>query len=153
MDLIGTQDWADFKSLFNNDVKDTFFNQPIIWRRQKTNVDRYGEDNSIGLTEDIILQCLINYNYLRSWPITKFTEQGETDEQSMQVLFLKDYLDKLGYLNSHNYFTYKPDFDRFILDGLICKPVGDSSVSQIPNGSLIVEVILVRQPTNTADIR
>lgn len=152
MDLVGTQDWNDFKSLFGTDVVDTFMQAIIIWRRVTSNLDRWKEGNGIN-TLDIPLQCLVNYNYMRSWPITNLTESGETEEQSIQVLFAKDYLNSLGYINQNGLFIYQPDIDRFILDGLIRKPVGDSSVSQAANGALLFEVIMVEQATRTGTIR
>lgn len=154
MKLVSDQDWADFKNLFKNDVPDTFAQADIIWRRSKTpNLDRWKEDNPSVVTEDITLKCLVNYNYLRSWPITNFTEAGELNGQSIQVLFSKQYLFNNGYLNNAGAFDYNADFDRFILDGTIRKPAGDSSVSQAYDESIWYEVIMVEQRTATGDKR
>lgn len=153
MDLIGAADWADYQSLIGVDALDTFAQATIVWRRQITNVDRWKEDNVEGQTQDITLRCLVNYNYMRSWPITNMTESGEIEQQSIQVLFFKDYLNGLGYVNNNGLFIYKPDYDRFVLDGLIRKPVGDSSVSQAKYGALLFEVIMVEQRTLTGQMR
>lgn len=152
MDLLGT-DMDAFIALMNTDVADTFFNDTVIWVREKTQLNLYKEDNAGASKASVTLKCLINYNYLRSWPITKNYEQGEEDGQSMQVLFNKEYLKGLGYLDSNGLFIYNQDFDRFIVDGLIHKPVGDGSVSQVKNGALLFEVILIRQKVNTGDKR
>lgn len=149
MDLIGAKDWADYKSLIGQDAFDSFGQKTIVWRKQTSNVDRYGEDNIGGSTVDIPLMCLVNYNYMRSWPITLETESGENYEQSIQVLFSKKYLLSLGYLNSSGVLDYQPDYDRFILDGLIRKPVGDSSVSQAHDEDVMFEVIMIEQKTQT----
>jgi hypothetical protein len=148
MDLLAN-DWDDFKNLISVDGQDTFCKQTIIWRRVTTKVDPFMEDNSQGLHQDITLKCLCNYNYMRSWPVTNFTESGGNDRQSTQVLFTKEYLRGLGYLNADGYFDYNPVLDKFILDGLIMEPAGDSSVSQAGDDPLLQEVILVRQPTTT----
>lgn len=153
MDLIGARDWADYKSLIGQDAFDTFGQKIIIWRKQTSNIDRYGEDNIAGSHVDIPLTCLVNYNYMRSWPITTLTESGETNQQSIQVLFSKKYLLSLGYLNADGIFDYQPDYDRFILDGLIRKPVGDSSVSQSHDEDTMFEVIMAEQRTPTGLMR
>lgn len=156
MQLISDADWNDYKSLIGNDAFDTFGQATIIWRRAKSpGIDRFKEDGATSNTEDIPLKCLVNYNYMRSWPITSFAtgESGELNEQSIQVLFSKNYLQSLGYVNADGLFSYLPDFDRFLLDGLIRKPVGDSSVSQAKDGSMIFEVIMVEQSTKTGKKR
>lgn len=154
MDLIGTQDWNDYKKVIGQDAFDTFGQATIIWRRKvDPSINRYGEDVNNNATVDIPLTCLVNYNYMRSWPITSLTESGENNEQSIQVLFSKTYLQSLGYINDAGLFIYQPDFDRFILDGLIRKPVGDSSISQAKDGAIMFEVLMIEQRTETGRIR
>lgn len=147
--LIAGSDWSSFESLISTDAQDTFFQQNIIWRKVLTTKDRYGEDNPAAITSDITLKCLLNYNFMRSWPISKTSEAGETDEQSIQILFVKKYLRDLGYLNGDDYLVYDPGMDRFIIDGMIMKPMGDSSVSQAEGGALLISLIVVRQPSTT----
>lgn len=153
MDLVGTGDWEDFKNLISVDSSDTFGKQTIIWRRLKSSVDRYKEDNSQGTYHDVTLRCLVNYNYMRSWPITNFTEAGELQAQSIQVIFYKKYLKDNGYLTADGKLDYKPDHDRFVLDGIIRKPVGDSSISQAGDESLLYEVIMEELKTPTGEGR
>jgi hypothetical protein len=154
MDMIGDKDWADYNQLIGTDAFDSFAEATIIWRRKvDPSINRYGEDININSTIDIPLRCIVNYNYMRSWPITNQTESGETNEQSIQVLFSKTHLKSLGYLNGDGLFIYQPDYDRFLLDGTIRKPVGDSSVSQARDGSIMFEVIMVEQRTETGQIR
>lgn len=153
MDLIGKANWNDFKKLIGEHAHDTFSKAIIIWRREVTDIDRWKEDNAQGQTVDIPLECLVNYNYFRSWPITLTTESGETQEQSIQVLFSKNYLSGIGYLNDDGFFDYNPDKDLFVLDGLIRRPMGDSSVSQAYDESLMVEVIMIEQKTPTGTSR
>ena len=153
MNLISDQDNNDFKALFGMDAADTFAQQTIIWRRQTTNIDRWKEDNNSGITTDVALKCLINYNYMRSWPISNMKEAGETEEQSIQVLFNKAYLQSLGYLDQYGKFDYQADYDRFIVDGTIRKPMGDTSVSQAFDTSLWYVVIMVEQRTPTGTDR
>lgn len=153
MDLIGQADFDAFEALIGEDAQDTFFTQPIVWRRKITRIDRYSEDNDQGLSEDIILLGLCNYNYMRSWPISRTTETGETDEQSIQLLFTKKHLRDQGYLNNQDYFVYDPGQDFFLIDGLLLKPMGDSSVSAIQDHSLLISIVVVRQSTLTGNSR
>lgn len=153
MDLVGSDNWADFKALFGEYASDTFAKATIIWRKLLSNVDRWKEDNDLGTTVDIPLTCLVNYNYMRSWPISNMTESGETEEQSIQVLFNKQYLQSQGYLDDSGKFNYEPDMDRFVLDGLIRKPMGDTSVSQAYDSTLWFVVIMIEQRTPTGTER
>jgi|SRR5882757_4846236 len=153
MNVISDIDWDSFRALHETDVQDTFFQQQIIWKRQRTRVDRFGEDNSSATVDSISLKCLLNYNFMRTWPISKTGEAGETDEQSIQIYFGKKYLRDLGYLDANDYFAYDPGYDRFVIDGMIMKPMGDSSVAQIQTNSLLVSVIVVRQPPATGKLR
>lgn len=153
MQIVTDADIAEFKRLFNEDAQDTFAKTTIIWRRLvNPSADRYREDITSDTTQDITLHCIVNYNYMRSWPVSGLAESGQLEEQSVQVLFVKDYLNKLGYVTNGR-FNYQPDFDRFILDGLIRKPVGDSSVSQAFDEALFYEVILIEQATPTGTKR
>lgn len=151
MKLIDQADLDDFRNLIQTDAFDTFGLVIIIWRRviNPSVSDRYREDTTKPSTVDINLRCIVNYNYLRSWPITNMEEAGELESQSIQVLFSKKDLRDGGYMNDAGLFLYDPAYDRFILDGLIRKPIGDSSVSQLDTESLLYEVIMVEQATPT----
>lgn len=153
MQIVSNADMAEFKRLFNEDVQDTFALTTIIWRRMiNPSADRFREDTNTDTTQDIELKCIVNYNYMRSWPVSGLAESGQLEEQSIQVLFVKDYLNKLGYVVDGR-FDYRPDFDRFVLDGLIRKPMGDSSVSQAFDEALFYEVIMIEQATPTGEKR
>lgn len=153
MDVVGTQDWADFESAISTDAQDTFFKEIIVWRRTLTNLDRWKEDNLTAQTNDVQLKCLINYNFPRSWPVTGYTETGEIDKESMQVLFVKKYLRDLGFIDSNGLFIYNEDLDYFYLNGLKYKPSGDTDASQANTDALIVAVIMLRQKPDTGNKR
>lgn len=154
MKQIRDQDWTDFKNLIQTDAFDTFApNTIIIWRRSinPAVADRYREDGP-ATTVDINLRAIVNYNYMRSWPVTSFEEAGELQAQSIQVLFSMADLEAGGYLTD-GHFSYNPDYDRFVVDGIIRKPAGDSGVSQDNTGPLLYEVIMVEQATETGEKR
>jgi hypothetical protein len=94
----------------------------------------------------------MNYNFMRSWPITFTTETGEVDRQSVQMMLLKKDLADNGYLNSYGYLNFNPAQDLFIFDGMVWKAVGDTAVSQVDGDDLIITIILKRQELSTADL-
>jgi hypothetical protein len=120
--------------------------------RSKSGLDLHGEDNPDGY-DSIDLLALLNYNYLRSWPITVKTETGDLDRQSVQVLFNRQYLDELGYINADGYFQYDPAHDYFIIDGLRHIAMGDTMASQAGDTDILFTIILKRDDTPTSEVR
>lgn len=156
--LISDGDFADFNNLIQVDGFDTFADgMTIIWRRalNPSVMDRYREDGPPS-TQDVVLRAIVNYNYMRSWPITNQEESGELQGQSIQVIFSMKDLEIGGYLKTVDgqlHFDYNPDYDRFVVDGIIRKPSGDSGVSQSNVGPLLYEVIMIEQATATGENR
>jgi hypothetical protein len=148
MDLLGAQAWSDYKALMR-DAHDTFAQKDMIWKRLKSTLDRYGEDSDDNGYDIITLKVLINYNYMRSWPITFQTETGGLDRQSVQILINKDYLRELGYINGNGFFEYDPVLDVFIIDGLKHVPFGDTPASQIQDDDVFITLILKRDESPT----
>lgn len=130
-----------------------FFNKPVIWKRCITEINRYGEDqSSADYAPDITIHTLANYNYMRSWPITVTTESGEIDRQSTQLLFLKKEFVDLDLMND-GYPKIDPARDRFIIDGLVHKAVGDTFVSQAGTYDIIFSLVVKREETPTGEFR
>jgi hypothetical protein len=91
---------------------------------------------------------------MRSWPITVPTESGSLDRQSIQLLFLyKEFKDLNLITNPGNYIKVDTERDRFIIDGLVHKAMGDTFVSQIGNRDLLVSIIVKREDTPTGTFR
>jgi hypothetical protein len=147
MNLIGNNDWLDFRGVMRN-IHDTFEQKKITWLRKIVTVNVNMEDSNTAM-ESVTLEVQLNYNYMRSWPITNTTESGEIDRQSVQVLVNKDWLREKGYINSNNYFDYNPDVDRFIIDGMMMKAVGDTAVSQSIDDDILITFLLKREETDT----
>ncbi len=101
MNGISDAQWGVYKNIINN--AHNFFNQDeITWVRDNRGLQRYGEDDgNLKNTDTITLKCLINYNVYRSWPMTKESESGTIDKESIAVLFNKKYLNDLGYINAN----------------------------------------------------
>lgn len=151
MDLIGGPIWNLFNKVLR-DAKDTFSQKTIILKRAIQSLERVKEDGVI-VYEDIPVDVLINYNYMRTWPITMTTETGELDRQSIQIFFNKIYLMEQGLLTPNNNLDYHPDLDRFLIDGIIYKPFGDTAASQTKGGDIHFTVICKREENNTTDFQ
>lgn len=151
-ELISQPEWAEYKSLML-DAHDTFNQKTITWLRRQVQIQRFGEDPQDNGFVPIQLKVLLNYNYRRTWPISLTTETGELDKQSVQVYVNKQYLETLGFINDAGAFNYNPDVDRFIIDGLVWKPVGDTSAAQANSQDILISFILKREETITGDKR
>lgn len=149
--LIPDSVWTTVRGIIR-DAHDTFNQDTITWvSHTQTTVARYNEDDPGYTPTNIELKCLLGYNYFRTWPMSRFEEEGEIDEENMIVLFNKDYLSDLGYLTSEGYFNYKGDRDLFIHRGIKYRPAGDTLLSQAKDNPLFLMVILRREvvPTGT----
>lgn len=150
MDLVGSVAWENYKSLINQ-AHDTFSQDTIVWKRSLGGIDYNGEDNLTERFSSIDLKCLINYNVFRVWPTNQPTTTGELDRETMALLLNIRYLDSLGYLNANGNFVYNQDKDRFIHHGITYKSGGDTKVAQANDEPLIIQLMLIRQETNTSD--
>ena len=150
-DLIGSLNWTSYQNLIGNDAFDTFFQKDLIWKRANPFLDSNGEDE-IGRTfTDITLKCLVDYNDFRTWPINRNSETGELDKQTMVILFSIKYLEGLGYMNANGNLDYSVGEDRFTLDGILYKSMGDTNTAQAQDIPLLAQLVLEREVTDTSD--
>lgn len=152
MELINQAQWDMYKSVMR-DAHDTFSQKTIVWKRKQSVLDRYQESNEENDMVDVELKVLLNYNYLRSWPVDMRTETGSLDRQSVQVLINKDYLRDAGYIGSNGYFIYNQNSDYFIIDGLKHKPSGDTPAGQMNTDDVFITIIVQRDETLTGNKR
>ena len=150
-DLVGPTNWAAYKALMR-DAQETFANQPITWRRRIESLDRFNEDEPLYSYTDITIKALLQYNVFRTWPITRNTDSGDIDEESLMVIINREYLGELGYLTANNNFNFSPSGDRFIISGYTYKCQGYLDSSQDDNEALWVNLILEKENKNTGDI-
>jgi len=147
--MISDAVWANYKAIINSVHND--FNQDIItWVRHTHGLQRFGEDNkTLNKTSHIDLKALISYNVYRSWPMTKETESGGLDEESMLIIFNKNYLNELGYINVNGNFAMDPGLDYFVHQGQKLKPAGETPAAQAKDDPLLVYIIVKRMETLT----
>lgn len=143
--LIPQAVWDEYKELLGINFAADFAQKLITWRRFTPDIDRFSEDDSARTFTEVPLLGLLHSNVVRSWPIDQNTETGTVDRQSFQVFFPKQYLEVNGYLNSNGLFSYQPDNDKFVIDGLVYLPQGDTPTSQMTSDDLYVTVILGRE--------
>ena len=142
--MISAAKWAEYKTLINS-IGDDFNKDTLIWQRaQSASIPEYFEDNLHDSVVDINLEVLVAYNYFRTWPMTKDTIQGSTDEQNMVVHINRNYLLGLGYLTAGGYFDFNPEDDSFIHRGLRYRAFGDTFHSQAGDEPMFIQLVLKR---------
>lgn len=151
MAFIKPEQWEAYRNIINEWQEDAF-QQDIIWEREVTTVDRYGEDEN-KRTKRVTLKGLAQYNYYRSWPLNTITTAGELDKENLLLFLNIKWLGEQGYLNTQGQFDFQPDYDRFIINGIKYKAFGDSEVSQAHNKPLLTFIILKREEIQTGQDR
>jgi hypothetical protein len=151
MQLISSEQWAAYRQVINN-ASDTFNAEVITWKHLIKKLDYHGDDRYGNVAyEEISLNVLIAYNVYRVWPIDKLTDKGFLAKDSAVLIINKDYLRGLGYINTNGNFNFNPDMDRFIINGVLHKCMGDTEASQAHDDPLLEYIIVVREevPTGT----
>jgi len=153
MAYVTTAQWARYKKVLD-DAAASFNKKVIIWKPLQSSLDRYSEDAPSESTYGTInLECLVNYNVFRTWPLTKETESGAIDKENIVVLFNIEYLKRLGYTDANDNFKFKPDDDYFILDGQRYTSAGDTKVAQASDKEILLQIIMRRDTTQTSETK
>lgn len=148
MDYVGKKNWKLYSTILRN-AKDTFSKKVIQFIHYPRVVERFREDPTNATPTIVSVEVLLNYNYMRTWPITQTSASGEIDKQSVQIFFNKVYLREQGLLTLNNNLDYDPSMDRFMIDGIIYKAVGDTPASQAPDDDIHYLVIVKREENAT----
>lgn len=143
--------WDKFDHIINSFVDNDVGKQKIVWAHKLSGINSYGEDSGAKYLNRE-LEVLCNYNAFRNWPINKDTLSGELDQENLCIIVTKNYLEKLGYINSHGYFDFNWSEDRFILHGIVYKPSGDTEISQSRGSNLLFQIILKRDLDSNLDM-
>lgn len=135
-----------------NEFHEDAFQQDVVLKRYFVIDDPDGEDYN-QRSEDVNLKGLIQYNYFRSWPMTQSTESGELDKESILLYLNIGYLESISMVDSNKNLLFDPGHDRFIINGLVYKAMGDSQAAQAKDNPLLIFIILKREETNTGQDR
>lgn len=137
-------DWATYKNIINDFIDLDAGKQPFLWLRNINQPSAYGEDSDAAYSP-VQLDGLFQYNYIRTWPSAKETLTGELDTGNT-VLYISANLLRINrFLNQYGYWDYNWSEDRFILNGKVYKPSGDTQVAQAKDEALLFFVILQRE--------
>lgn len=148
MPTISPAKWAATRAIIDN-----FTNDPIngtglselIWQRSIVSpIPKLGNDEDIKFEENITLKCLFEYNVKRVWPLTKYTDSGEEDKQSVVAMLNVTYLESLNLLDENRNFAYSPAHDKFIHKGIEYYSAGDTPVSQVQADAIWYYLVLRR---------
>ncbi len=143
--------WQAYKNVVN-DAADSFNQEIVIWHRLTKSLDRYGEDNKGSETyQDISLNCLLAYNFFRTWPMSDETPTGLLDKESIAMILNRQYLIDNGWLNAGGMFDMNAGKDTFTHLGIDYKAAGETPVSQAGDEPLHFYIILKRLKTITGD--
>lgn len=117
--------------------------QTIVWAKNVNQLLTHGEDY-IPKYYRIDIEVLCYYNAFRNWPINRSTIAGELDDENLSILVTTDYIRELGFLNKEGYWDFNWSMDRFVINGIVYKPTGDTQVAQAKDKALVFMVILKR---------
>ena len=146
---VPTKEWDKYKSIINDFIDEDAGKQPFVWLRKINQPLAYGEDGGIRYLP-VILEGLFQYNYIRTWPANKSTLSGELEGENMVLYISARMLRENGYVNEFGYPDLNWSEDRFLLNGKIYKPEGDTQVAQAKDEALLFFIILKREEPQEA---
>lgn len=141
--LVPNKSWDRYKRIISTFMDKDAGRQSIIWAKNVDQLLTHGEDY-IPKYYRIEIEALCFYNAFRNWPINKVTVSGELDEENLSILVTTEYIESIGYLNKDGYWDFDWSKDRFVINGQVYKPSGDTQVSQAKDQALVFMVILKR---------
>lgn len=141
--FVSNKVWDNYKKIITNFLDIDAGRQTITWAKAVDQLLSHGED-STPKYYNIPIEALCYYNSFRNWPINKATISGELDDENLSILISKSYIEQIGYLTSEGYWDFNWSEDRFVINGIIYKPSGDTQVAQAKDEALVFLVILKR---------
>ena len=147
MAYINDSTWDRYTNIINS-FHDDANKQIVIWEKMLSARTRLSND---VIRSNVTLEGLIQYNFFRNWPINKAEVAGEVDKQSLLLYLNLEYLRGLDLLNDNNQFIFDPVYDRFTIEGVRYKAMGDSKAAQAKDKTLLFFIILQREEVLTQD--
>lgn len=143
--FVKSLDWERYKRIINNFINEDAGKQPFMWLHKVEQKSAYGEDSNI-IYLPVLLEGLFHYNYIRTWANNRQrdTNSGELEAGDAVLYISSDLLKKANLLNEYGYWDFNWAEDRFILNGKVYQPGGDTQVSQAKDEVLLFFVILQR---------
>lgn len=141
--MVKNHSWNRYKKIITDFLDLDAGRQTITWAKHVNQYLDHAEDDSPRYY-NIPIEVLCYYNAFRNWPINKATVPGELDDENLSILISKNYIEQIGYLNQEGYWNFNWSEDRFVINGIVYKPSGDTQVSQAKDEALVFLVILKR---------
>lgn len=148
-------DWDRYANIVKDFVDVDAGRQVIYWMKKVNVPAMFGED--IGLLYNPIkMEGLFQYNFVRAWPMNKQTVSGELEGENQALYVTVRQIDELGHLkrslsNPIGYWDMNWSEDRFIINGKVYKPDGDTQVAQAKDIPLLFFVVLRRDDPTEGD--
>ena len=140
---ISNKAWDKYKRVVQDFMDIDAGRQVIYWYRHVDMQLPFGEDlGDIYIDNEI--EALCYYNAFRNWPINRATNTGELDEENLSLYVSAQYLYQHHYTNSAGYWDINPSEDRFLINGILYKPSGDTQVAQAKDIPIAFILILKR---------
>ena len=124
------KDWDKYKSIINNFIDVDAGKQPFLWLRKINQPLAFGEDIGVKYVP-YQLEGLFQYNFIKTWASSgRNTISGELDNGNMVLYISANLLRENNLLNKYGYWDFNWSEDRFVLNGKVYKPSGDTQVAQ-----------------------
>ena len=145
MTFIKDRTWAKYKDIINKFVDTDAGKQKFLWLRKIDQPSAFAEDSS-PVYVPITLEGLFHYNYIKSWANNRLrdTVSGELQYDDQVLYITANQLKDLGYLTPAGYWDFNWAEDRFIVNGKVLQPGGDTQVAQAKDEALLFFVVLQR---------
>ena len=141
---ISQVDWDKYAEIVQDFIEEDAGKQPFLWLKKIDLMSSFGEDSSPEYIP-ITLNGLFHYNYVKTWPSARATTSGEVENGNLVLYISARAIEEAGYMNPLNYWDFNWVEDRFILNGKVYKPGGDTQVAQAKDKALLFFVILQRE--------
>lgn len=152
MTYVPDKAWKRYKKIVNEFIDTDAGKQKFIWLRKVEQLSSFGEDSSPTYVP-VTLEGLFHYNYVKTWANNRLrdTISGELQSDDQVLYISKNQLKELGYLNSYGYWDFNWAEDRFIVNGKVLQPGGDTQVAQAKDEALLFFVVLQRMSPEETD--
>lgn len=147
---VSPQDWANYEAIINNFIDTDAGLQPFLWLRKINQPLAFGEDGGIQYQVNQ-LNGLFHYNYIKTWPSGHPTISGELDYTNLVLYISANLLRSNNLLNNYGYWDFNWAEDRFVLNGKVYAPGGDTQVAQAGSNPLLFFVILYREDPSESE--
>ena len=154
MAYVSDKSWDRYKRIINNFIDKDAGKQKFIWLRRVNQPSQYAEDSS-PVYVPVYLDGLFHYNYIRTWANNRLRDgvSGELQYDDQILYISANQLEEKGYLDEYGYWKFDWAEDRFIVNGKVLQPGGDTQVAQAKDEALLFFVILQRMsPEETEKI-